>query len=326
MLLSQILKMKRIAFLSLIVFLFCNRMLAQYARTSISAYQFNAFPINPAYAGSNYYTSLDVTYFGNVTEADQLFRSVDVSLHGALREDWKTNLGVGLKFIQEGAVNELRLRPAFAYGMKAGEGRLTLGTVVGLNYFDFNEEVLFNFPPNFFSLDLGFGLYFHSDHFFMGLSALNVFESVLKNEKSLEQLDIDREKPLYFSGGFVARINDRFMVKPSVLLKYSDHHQLVDNSNTEDFFNEFGADFEVALIIDKAYWVSGFFGVSDFENVETINRFGLTLHFLIDNLRLSYGIHRTTLTNSNIEFPVSHLFSIGFDFDHEEETPLYRFF
>ncbi len=210
--------------------------------------------------------------------------------------------------------------------MKAGQGRLTLGTVFGLNYFDFNEEILFNFPPNFFSLDLGFGLYFHTEHIFLGLSALNIFESVLKDKKSLEQIDIDSERPFFFSGGFVARINERFKLKPSLLLKYSDHHQLVRSSSYEDFFNEFAADVEVALIIDEAYWVSGFFGVSEFENVDTINRFGLSLHFLIGNLRLSYGIHRTTLANSNIEFPVSHLFSIGFDFYPPDELVNYRYF
>ena len=125
-----------------------------------------------------------------------------------------------------------------------------------------------------------------------------------------------RENPYYLTAGFKTRINDRFQLKPGVLLKYSNIYLLPETGGPVAP-DEFAADFSLTLIMGENYYVSGFYGFSNFEDDQKINRYGLALHFLMDNIRLTYGLQRVSRSGTNLELPSSHLFSLGYRFESE---------
>ncbi|MFT4758217.1 MAG: type IX secretion system PorP/SprF family membrane protein [Paraglaciecola sp.] len=304
----------------------------QAARTTPSQFIFNALPINPAYAGSQFVSSLDMSYFGNGEEFAFLYRSVDGSLHGPMDFEGRKNLGLQFSFVHEGDVDEIQFQPSFAYRIDTDLGKIAFGVNLGFNFFSVDNAVSTILYEPFFTIDGGLGIYFHNDKLFAGISTLNIFEKLLKDERKIAGLFLKRENPYYLYTGFMQQLTDRFSLRPNLLLKFADGYELADDIQ-ESISQEFAYDISASLIIEQNYWVTLFFGSSYYEEIDSfanpntlqINRFGLSLHFLVGQLRLKYGIHRSTNPELGTEYPVSHLFGIGYDFGVDTNN-FYRYF
>ena len=303
----------------------------QAARSTPPQFLLNSLTINPAYAGSHYVSSLDISYFGSGEQFQFLYRSVDATLHGPLSLDGKNNLGLYLKFVTEGSINEIKFRPSYAYRITTPIGKIAFAAALGFNFFDVDDQATQFFYRPFYSIDASLGIYFNSERVFAGISSLNIYERLLTPKNRIAGLLVQRENPFYLQGGFVQPLNDRFMIRPAVLLKFSEYYELGDEGLSTS--NELAYDLSATLIIEQNYWVTLFYGTSYFEELGVvtndnniqINRFGIALNYLAGDLRLTYGIHRTSLADQNIEFPVSHLFTIGYDFGVEKDDFI-RFF
>jgi hypothetical protein len=304
----------------------------QAARSTPSQYIFNALPINPAYAGSQFVSALDMSYFGNGEEFAFLYRSVDGSLHGPLDLEGRKNLGLQFSFIHEGNIDEVQLKPSFAYRIQSDIGKIAFGARLGLDIFTVDNEVSTIPYQPFATLSGDLGIYFHNDKLFAGISTLNVFEKLLKDERKIAGLFLKRENPYYLYTGFMQKLTNRFSLRPNILLKFADGYELADDIQ-ESISQELAYDISASLIIERNYWVTIFFGSSYFEEIDSfanpntlqINRFGLSIHFLVGQLRLKYGIHRSTVPELGTEYPVSHLLGVGYDFG-VEEPDFYRYF
>jgi len=243
----------------------------------------------------------------------------------------RKNLGLQLNFVHEGDIDEVQFRPSFAYRLDTDMGKIAFAGTLGFNYFSVDNTVSTIFYEPFFTIDGGLGIYFNNEKFFAGLSSLNMFEKLLSEQFKIDRLFLRRENPFYLYTGFMQRLNDRFSIRPNVLLKFSDNYELADVE--ESISNELAYDFSVSVILEKNYWVTLFFGSSYYEEIDNlpsdnsikINRFGLSLDFIVGQLRLKYGIHRSTVPSLGTEYPVSHLFGLGYDFGVEEEG-FYRYF
>lgn len=304
----------------------------QAARSTPPQYTFNALPINPAYAGSQFVSALDMSYFGSGEEFALLYRSVNASLHGPLDLQGRKNLGLQFNFVHEGNVDEVQFQPSFAYRIDTDLGKIAFGANLGFNFFSVDNSVSTIFYEPFFTIDGGLGIYFHNDKLFAGISTLNVFEKLLKDERKIAGLFLKRENPYYLYTGFVQPITDRITLRPNVLLKFADGYELADDIQ-ESISRELAYDLSASVIIDKSYWVTIFFGSSYYDEIDSfanpntlqINRFGLALDILVGQLRMKYGVHRSTVPELGTEYPVSHLFSIGYDFGVESDD-FYRYF
>lgn len=303
----------------------------QAARSTPSQYTFNALTINPAYAGSQFISSLEMSYFGNGEQFEFLYRSVNASWHGPMDLEGRNNLGLQFNFVHEGNIDEVQFRPSFAYRLNTDVGKIAFAGTLGFNYFSVDNTVSSIFYEPFFTIDGGLGVYFNNEKFFAGLSSLNMFEKLLTDQFKIDRLFLRRENPFYLYTGFMQKLTDRFSIRPNVLLKFSDNYELADVE--ESVSNELAYDVSVSVILEKNYWVTLFFGSSYFEEIDNlpsdntiqINRFGLSLDFVVGQLRLKYGIHRSTVPALGTEYPVSHLFGLGYDFGVEEED-FYRYF
>ena len=299
---------------------------SQDLRNSVLQYQFNALPLNPAYAGKAGADGFEAIYFGNFASALQLSRSVLVSVQGRPGGSDKVGLGGVLQFYQQDFFGEINLQPAFSRIFQlSGGGTVAFGATLGINYFDVDETVLTSVNSNFMSVDGGFGVYLYSDQSFAGISVRRMFEKSFFLDENLPGNALQRENPFSFHAGTLFRLNDQLQIKPLALFRYANLYGLPDRKKNA-VQQLWSADLHANLVIDDTYVAGVLFGYTDSETGQSISRIGVSATLLLGNFRLSYAIQHNNQANSAVSLPVSHLFGAGYDFFQNGEDSLIRFF
>lgn len=187
-------------------------------------YTFNMNVINPAYAGSKGTLSFGLLGRTQWVGVEGAPRTITASMNAPLSK----NVGIGLSVIADeiGPAKEQSIFADFSYslkldtdktlafGIKAGISFLNVGM---LDYLDSNEDL--NVPVNQTSPNFGFGTFYHTEHFYLGVAIPNLLRT--------RYIDIDKgevstasERMHYFvTSGYVIALNDKLKLKPSVLLK-----------------------------------------------------------------------------------------------------------
>lgn len=274
-----------------------------------SQYAFNLFAINPAYAGSR--------QSGNLTLIN---RSQWVGLDGApntqtLSSHLPSNrhpiaYGLNLSRDQLGPTTNLTALLTGVYQLKMETGALNFGLRGGIYNTVFDHSKLRYREPNDI-MDVqerlsaivptfDFGLYYYTDRLFMGLSINHLTRHTFEFEQLSGNQNTFLRRHFYLTGGYALPINNDFLFKPTVLLKY------VAASG-------FNADLNLNFLYKEKIW----FGMG-LRNVSSIH---LLLDFNItDYLRIgySYDINLTQLHNYSYG---SHEFVLGFDFNINKTAP-----
>ena len=189
-------------------------------------YMYNTINVNPAYAGSRGVMSI----FG-------LHRTQWVGLDGAPVTNAfsinspieNSNLGVGLSFINDkiGPTNENTISADISYTIKTSESyKLSFGVKGTANLFSLDRDKLNPVDQsdpslqnlnNYFSPNVGAGVYFHSDKSYVGVSVPNFLETKRYDDNSVA---VYKERlNLYFIGGYVFDITPNLKFKPAFLAK-----------------------------------------------------------------------------------------------------------
>nr|WP_321411298.1 type IX secretion system membrane protein PorP/SprF [uncultured Allomuricauda sp.] len=199
-------------------------------------YMYNTSSINPAYIGSK--ENLNIT---------ALHRSQWVGLEGAPKTqtlaisapiDYDKRLSLGLSVINDvaGITDETYFNIDFSYNIPFGEyAKLSFGlkAVGHLLNVDFQKLSIFdgndvNFQENIsneFTPNIGTGVYYNTDKFYVGLSVPNLLETSFfnktdTNEGNADSLSILRDRMhFYWITGYVFDLNDYVKFKPAVLTK-----------------------------------------------------------------------------------------------------------
>ncbi len=215
-------------FLFIILLLIINKLHAQ-QDAQYTQYMYNMSVINPAYA-----TDDDTT----------------LNLGGLYRAQWVGAVGgpktgtffahtplskkveVGLSVVNDNigdVVSDTNLFLDFAYVLKFGKNKLSLGVKAGLSFYEVDFDGFQLTDPNpdpAFANNIsrvfpnvGTGVYYFSDNYYIGLSAPNLLQS-----KHLEKTDgiytTGVEEIHYFlTGGYVFTISDNFKLKPAFMAK-----------------------------------------------------------------------------------------------------------
>jgi type IX secretion system PorP/SprF family membrane protein len=189
-------------------------------------YMYNTININPAYAGSRGVMS----FFG-------LHRTQWVGLDGApVTNAFSmntpiefTNLGLGLSFVNDriGPTSENTISADVSYSVQTSENyKLSFGVkatgnlfnldVTRLTYQNPNDPLLQNLNNNF-SMNVGAGVYFHSDKSYVGLSVPNFFETKRYDDNDVA---VYKERMnFYLIGGYVFDLSSNLKFKPAFLSK-----------------------------------------------------------------------------------------------------------
>jgi len=195
-----------------------------------SQYLQNGLMINPAYAGSrgalSGFMSYRMQWMG--TPGAPVIQSV--SLHSPMKND-KVALGIMAQFMQFGFTKSTSIYGSYAYHIRMGTGKLSLGLKGGVDMSNTNYSglLLTNAgDPVFASNDkpyilpnFGAGVYYFSDKLFAGVSVPTFLSYRKTSTNSVQAYHSFNEYDFVFSAGGLITFSQFFKFKPSVLVDYS---------------------------------------------------------------------------------------------------------
>ena len=205
-------------------------------------YMFNGLVLNPAYAGIHETISLSagtrIQWTG--TGSEKPFTNT-FSAHAPIQD--KLAMGVSFTDDQIGRTNRDRLNLSLAYRIPLGLGKLSFGLSGGmmaynLDAYSASEVGDPNDPLNASYTatkpEVGAGLMYYTDIFFLGVSTNNLINNNVRNNEA----SYFRAKQHFFAyAGYVITINEFMMLKPNVLLKYVDGSPVQVDLNANALFN-----------------------------------------------------------------------------------------
>ncbi len=193
-------------------------------------YMFNTIAINPAYAGSRETLSIVGLHRSQWVGLDGGPETQTLSIHAPMRNE---RVGIGASFINDnlGYENFTYLYGDFSYTIPTGtNSKLAFGIKAGFTHYSLDEALLndpsvindpfFNDVSNRWSPNLGAGLYWHSERWYVGLSTPRILNSDYNNGGSgeIDYVALERTS-YYFTGGYVFDLSENTKLKPSFLIK-----------------------------------------------------------------------------------------------------------
>lgn len=219
---------------------------------SFSQYMFNGLYLNPAYAGSHEYISSSILYRHQWTKLPGAPRTGLMAIDGRLKNP---NMGLGFlaSYDQHSIVSNTEVYGVYSYSVKLSfKSRLAFGVKVGvsnyieklgdLDYWDDDPLLQENTTSRWFP-KAGFGIYYYSELFYVGLSVPTVFAFDNRYDFSY---DVENssvfDRYYYLTSGYVIPASDNVVFKPFMLVKYDPSGPLV-------------ADFNLCMLLQKRYWL-----------------------------------------------------------------------
>ena len=181
----------------------------------------NFLHVNPAYAGSSGMLSATAIHREQWVGFDGAPRSTTMSLHTPLNY---RSVGLGLTAVNDviGPIHQTAVYADFSYTLKLGKtARLALGLKGGVNMLNFNtskwDDVQAGDPAfvnvqNKISPNVGFGVYYHNEHFFLGLSSPRLMESTAGDTYS-------QQRHYFGIIGGIFPVSAKWKLRPSVQVK-----------------------------------------------------------------------------------------------------------
>lgn len=234
-----------------------------------SQYMLNGFLINPAIAGSEGYTALNLTareqWIGlpdaprtyALSFQTRLLRNSHIARESSVRRHQKASsrsgkvgLGGYVYTDRNGAVERTGFKATYAYHIYFGNSQLSLGLALTAFQLRLNEDkIVLDDPSDDFWLnargtafipDADFGVYFSAPDYYVGFSAEQLMESVIKlGDTGYDQYKMERN--YYLVGGYDYRVSNSITITPSTLIKMTDK-------------GSFQMDINAKLYYDQDYW------------------------------------------------------------------------
>ncbi|MBV7270389.1 PorP/SprF family type IX secretion system membrane protein [Winogradskyella luteola] len=266
-------------------------------------YMFNTISINPAYAGSRETFSAVGLHRSQWVGLEGGPETQTLSVHTPLRNE---KIGLGLSFINDklGYENFSYIYGDFSYTIQTGvNSKLAFGLKGGFTHYNLDEELLndpsvvndpfFNDVSNRWSPNVGAGLYWHSQLWYIGLSAPRILNTDYNNGRqgTLDYVALERIS-YYITGGYVFDLGGTTKLKPSVLLKATNGAPLSFDISANFLFNE-------------TFWIGGGYrinesaaaigGIADFQVSKQL-RIGYAYEYPISDIRpYTSGTHEVLL-------------------------------
>jgi len=235
-----------------------------------SQYMLNGFLLNPATAGSEGYTAINLTareqwvgfLDGPSTYAlsfqTRLLQESHISRKNAVRRKSRSgfrggNVGLGGYIFNHtnGAVNRTGLKVAYAYHLELSEARLSFGlSLMGFQYRIDEDRIELENPDDqlwlgirqsVFIPDADFGMYYSSERIWGGFSIGQLLESALKfGDAGYDRLVMERTYNLM--GGYDFQTSNQ-----DIILSPSAHIKVAGNGKAQ-------ADITGRVIYDQSYF------------------------------------------------------------------------
>lgn len=226
--------------LAMVVLGFCtpSGVLAQ-QDAQYTQYIYNTLTINPAYAGSRGGISALGLHRSQWVGLDGAPRTQTASIHAPVGESQRVGLGLNIINDQIFITDETYIDLSFSYTIPTSvEGKLAFGLKAGAQLLDINYSEASAFEngdifatnqadiDNRFAPQLGVGLFYYTDHFYLGASAPNLLQTEHFDESENTNIDTTNQTFLaeervnyYLTAGYVFDITQDFKFKPAGLIK-----------------------------------------------------------------------------------------------------------
>lgn len=227
-------------------------------------YMYNTVSVNPGYAGSRGHMSIAALHRSQWVGLDGAPTTQTLNFHSPIGY---RGVGLGLSVVNDkiGPTSETNFDIDFSYTIYTStEGRLSFGLKAGGNLLDvkFSELNQYTSDPtlaidieNRFSPNFGAGVYYHTNHFYAGLSVPRFLQTSHFDESALSEAR--EQMNFYFITGYVWELNKFLKFKPTVLAKVVQGAPLQIDLSANFMLND-------RFIVGAAYrWdaaVSGMFG------------------------------------------------------------------
>ncbi len=213
-----------------------------------SQYTFNKFLLNPAAAGSDGYTTINlvareqwVGFEGTpkthaIMIDSRLLRNSFISKNASVRRKKRHNsrsgrVGWAAHAYNDhtGTLDRTGVEGTYAYHLEMGEGQLSFGLSGVFYQFRLNKDKVIMADDQYDPLidgekstmyvpDANFGVYYTTAKYYGGASIMQLFQSSMQfGENSGSDYSLNRNYNLI--GGYIHRFNETFTLEPSFLLK-----------------------------------------------------------------------------------------------------------
>lgn len=219
-------------------------------------YMDNTLFVNPAYAGSRGMLNMTAIHREQWVGMDGRPRTTTFSIHSPLNYD---NIGLGFTAVNDviGPVQSTLLYGDLSYTLKFknSKSKLAFGLKGGINLINSRTDQLLTTTdqdPNFVSNiqnrinpNFGFGVYYHTPRFYVGVSSPKLIEQSYDGSKTnLEQ------RHFFAIAGGVFNLNNYWKLRPTTQLKFTDGAPL-------------SLDLSLAAIYREKLWLGVMHRISD---------------------------------------------------------------
>jgi type IX secretion system PorP/SprF family membrane protein len=227
-------KIKAIVATSFLGIMFFNSYAQQDAQ--YTQYMYNTISVNPAYAGSREVMSIMGLHRSQWVGLDGAPRTQTLTINTPIGS--KDRIGLGLSIVNDeiGPTDETYFDIDFSYTIPTSEeGKLSFGVKAGghllnidfqkLSRFNNNDGLFETNIDNKFSPNVGVGLYYHTNKFYLGLSAPNLLEtdhfdeSTTSSSSTSVSFLAEERINYYLISGYVFDLSSDVKFKPAVLGK-----------------------------------------------------------------------------------------------------------
>lgn len=235
-----------------------------------SQYMMNGFLINPAVAGHEGYTAINLTareqHLGlkeapgtyALSYQTRLLKNSYISRSASIRRrkrvmsrSGRVGYGVYAFTDMSGAFNRTGLQGTYTYHIPLDRSQISLGlSVTGYQFriddskirlLEVDDPVLLNTEKSAFIPDANFGVYYSDRNLYAGISAMQLFQSPLKLGADKEGPGFRMIRHYFITAGYRFEVSRDILMEPSFLFK-----------TTEKFLAQ--ADINVKMYFQENYW------------------------------------------------------------------------
>lgn len=241
--------MKRIIVLMLVMG--CSLVTAQ-QDAQYTQYMYNTMSVNPAYAGSRGALSIAALHRSQWIGLDGAPTTQTLNVHSPIGKSVGLGLSIVNDEIGEGVNQETNFDVLFSYTIPTSDtGKLSFGIKGGGHLLNIDFTVLNQYVQeldgtnnidNKFSPNIGAGVYYHTNKFYLGLSVPNFletehFEPSSNSNESSSYLASERMN-FYMITGYVFDLSDTWKLKPALLTKWVEGAPLQVDMSANFWFNQ----------------------------------------------------------------------------------------
>ena len=252
-------------------------------------YMYNMNVINPAYAGSKENLSIGMLYRKQWVDIEDAPTTFTLSGHSPVGK----NVGLGLSVISDkiGPVEENNIYGDFSYTLNlGGEHKLALGLKAGVtlhkvglfsniyNTLPQPNDPAFSEDTNNSYFNLGTGLFYYTDKYYVALSVPNMMKS---KHLDFNGREFGSEESHYFlTGGYVFDLTDNIKFKPFFMAKSAFNAPTSLDVSTNFLFNQ---KFEAGL----TYRLDDSFGAMVIYAISPSLKFGYAYDHIVSDLKVT---------------------------------------